>query len=132
MLFNIILDPFFVLPQYLNMGVAGAGMATFISNCIACLYFIVFIMLKRKQTFIDISLLSFHWDWKIIKEIFVVGIPAAIQNLLSVISMTVLNHFTVFYGVDAVSAMGISHKICYDSTTSCFGVFSRNYAAYKL
>ena len=25
--------------------------------------------------------------------------------------MTVLNHFTVFYGVDAVSAMGISHKI---------------------
>ena len=89
---NIILDPFFVLPQYLNMGVAGAGMATFISNCIACLYFIVFIMLKRKQTFIDIS-------------------PAAIQNLLSVISMTVLNHFTVFYGVDAVSAMGISHKI---------------------
>ena len=108
---NIILDPFFVLPQYLNMGVAGAGMATFISNCIACLYFIVFIMLKRKQTFIDISLLSFHWDWKIIKEIFVVGIPAAIQNLLSVISMTVLNHFTVFYGVDAVSAMGISHKI---------------------
>ena len=30
---NIILDPFFVLLQYLNMGVAGAGMATFISNC---------------------------------------------------------------------------------------------------
>ena len=35
---NIILDPIFIL--VLGMGAAGAGLATFISNCIACLYFI--------------------------------------------------------------------------------------------
>ena len=40
---NIILDPIFILPKGLNMGAAGAGCATFISNCVACLYFFVFI-----------------------------------------------------------------------------------------
>ena len=29
---NIVLDPFFILPQYMNMGAAGAGLATAISN----------------------------------------------------------------------------------------------------
>ena len=38
---NIILDPFFILPWGLNMGAAGAGLATFVSNCIACLYFLI-------------------------------------------------------------------------------------------
>lgn len=33
---NMILDPFFILPQSLNMGATGAGFATFISNCFAC------------------------------------------------------------------------------------------------
>ena len=36
-LLNILLDPIFVLPWGLNLGAAGAGCATFISNCVACL-----------------------------------------------------------------------------------------------
>ena len=40
-----------------------------------------------------------------------VGIPSAIQNLLNVTSMTVLNNFTSVFGSDAVAAMGISQKI---------------------
>lgn len=40
-----------------------------------------------------------------------VGIPAAIQNLLNVTGMTVLNNFTSAYGSDAVAAMGIVQKI---------------------
>lgn len=39
------------------------------------------------------------------------GIPAAIQNLLNVTGMTVLNNFTSSFGADAVAAMGISQKI---------------------
>ena len=35
-LLNIILDPIFILPWGLNMGAAGAGLATFLSNCVAC------------------------------------------------------------------------------------------------
>ena len=40
-LLNIVLDPIFILPWGLNMGAGGAGFATFLSNCVACLYFFV-------------------------------------------------------------------------------------------
>ncbi len=40
-----------------------------------------------------------------------VGIPAAIQNLLNVTGMTILNNFTSSYGANAVAAMGIAQKI---------------------
>ena len=35
---NIILDPVFIMPWGLGLGAAGAGLATFISNCVALLY----------------------------------------------------------------------------------------------
>ena len=38
-LLNIILDPIFILPWGFDMGAAGAGLATFLSNCVACVYF---------------------------------------------------------------------------------------------
>ena len=38
-LLNILLDPVFILPWGLGMGAAGAGCATFLSNCFACCYF---------------------------------------------------------------------------------------------
>lgn len=40
-----------------------------------------------------------------------VGIPAAVQNLLNVTGMTVLNNFTSVFGSDAVAAMGITQKV---------------------
>lgn len=40
-----------------------------------------------------------------------VGIPAAVQNLLNVTGMTVLNNFTSSFGSDAVAAMGIAQKV---------------------
>ena len=39
---NIVLDPLFILPQFLNMNAAGAGLATMLSNSIAALYYVVF------------------------------------------------------------------------------------------
>ena len=42
---------------------------------------------------------------------FGVGIPAAIQNLLNVLGMTVFNNLTASYGPDAVAGMGIAQKV---------------------
>ena len=110
-LLNIILDPFFILPQGLNMGAAGAGFATFISNCAACMYFFILLFFKRKYTYVCIHPKMFSLKKEIIMGIGGVGIPAAIQNLLNVTGMTVLNNFTASYGSDAVAAMGISQKV---------------------
>lgn len=110
-LLNIVLDPIFILPWGLNMGAAGAGCATFISNCFACVYFLVLLMVKKGKTNVCISPKKFSFNKDIVKGVCGVGVPAAIQNLLNVTGMTVLNNFTAAFGADAVAAMGISQKI---------------------
>ena len=108
---NIILDPIFVLPWGLDMGAAGAGCATFISNCVACCYFFVLLAARRKNTYISVSPRKFTLEKRIVLSVFAVGIPASIQNLLNVTGMTILNNFTASYGANAIAAMGITQKV---------------------
>lgn len=108
---NIILDPLFVLPWGLNMGSAGAGLATFISNCFACLYFFALLFVRRGKTYVCIDPKMFKPKKSIVFGVCAVGIPASIQNLLNVTGMTVLNNFTSSFGPDAVAAMGIAYKV---------------------
>lgn len=110
-LLNIVLDPIFILPQGLGMGAAGAGLATFLSNCVACFYFLVLLFVKRKTTWVCIYPKMFGFRKKIVLGIFAVGFPASIQNLLNVTGMTILNNFTSSFGADAVAAMGITQKV---------------------
>ena len=110
-LLNIVLDPIFILPWGLNMGASGAGLATFLSNCAACVYFFVLLAVRGKKTYVCIRPSMFPWDRRIASGVCAVGIPAAIQNLLNVTGMTVLNNFTSSFGADAVAAMGIAQKI---------------------
>ncbi len=108
---NILLDPLFILPWGLNMGAAGAGLATFLSNCAACLYFFVLLFVRRGKTYVCVKPSMFRFQPAIVLGIFAVGIPASIQNLLNVTSRMVLNNFTAGYGPDAVAAMGIASTI---------------------
>lgn len=108
---NIILDPVFILPWGLNMGAAGAGLATFLSNCAACVYFFILLYVKRGHTYVCIRPTMLKLRKEIVLGVCGVGIPASIQNLLNVTGMTVLNNFTSSYGADAVAAMGIVQKI---------------------
>lgn len=110
-LMNIILDPICILPWGLNMGAAGAGMATCIANCFALLYFLLYLMVKRGKTCVCISPRAFKLEKRIVAGVCTVGIPAAIQNLLNVVGSTVLNNFAASYGAAALAAMGICTKI---------------------
>ena len=93
-LLNIVLDPIFILPWGLNMGAEGAGLATFISNCFACFYFICLLFIKREKTYVSISPKHISLEKMIVIGVCAVGIPASIQNLLNVTGMTILNNFT--------------------------------------
>ena len=108
---NILLDPVFILPWGLNMGAEGAGLATFLSNCAACLYFFVLLYVRRGRTYVCVHPKMFGFKKHIVLGVCAVGIPASIQNLLNVTGMSVLNNFTASFGSDAVAAMGISQKI---------------------
>lgn len=121
-LLNIVMDPFFILPQFLGMGVAGAGLATFLSNTMACLYFFVLLFFRRESTYVCLNPKRFFVHKAAILSIFGVGIPASIQNLLNVTGMTILNNFTSAYGADAVAAMGISYKVNMLPMYVCMGI----------
>jgi len=121
-LLNIVLDPIFILPWGFGMGAAGAGLATFISNCVACAYFFVLLYVKRKSTFVCIKPSKFCLRGAIVLGVCGVGIPAAIQNLLNVTGMTILNNFTSGFGADAVAAMGITQKIYMVPMYVCMGI----------
>lgn len=108
---NMLLDPIFIMPWGLGMGASGAGLATFISNCVACLYFFVYLFVKRGDTFVSISIKDLKISKKIFVGVFGVGVPASVQNLLNVTGMTIMNNFMSSYGENAVSAMGITHKV---------------------
>ena len=108
---NMILDPFFILPWGLGMGAAGAGLATFLSNCFACCYFFVLLMVRKKKTNINLNPMYLSLTKDIVFGVMEVGIPAAIQNLLNVTVMTILNNFVAGYGSSAVAAVGIAQKV---------------------
>ncbi|MDD3336683.1 MAG: MATE family efflux transporter [Eubacteriales bacterium] len=108
---NMLLDPIFILPQGLGMGAAGAGLATFLSNCAACAYFFILLYVKRKSTYVCINPKKLCFHKNIVFGVCAVGVPASIQNLLNVTSMTLLNNFAAPFGADAVAAMGIAQKL---------------------
>lgn len=109
---NIILDPFFVLPQFLGMGAAGAGLATCISNFVAFTYFLVLtLVIKKGKTIVCLNIKKVDFSKLIFGGICAVGIPAAIQNLLNVVSQIVLNNSAASFGAVAVSAVGISYRL---------------------
>ena len=108
---NMILDPIFILPWGFHMGASGAGLATFLSNCVACLYFFVLLAVRRGKTYVCIRPDKAVPQKAIVLGVCAVGIPASIQNLLNVTGMTVLNNFTSAFGSNAVAAMGIAQKI---------------------
>lgn len=110
-LLNIVLDPVFILPWGFDMGAAGAGLATFLSNCVACLYFFILLAVRRGKTYVCVRPAAFSLNREIVTGVCAVGIPASIQNLLNVTGMTVLNNFTAVYGPAAVAAMGIVQKV---------------------
>ncbi len=109
---NIILDPIFILPWGLNMGAAGAGLATFLSNCFACCYFLVLARVKKGRTFVCMDIRKLKGLGRdVVLGVFGVGVPASIQNLLNVVGSTLLNNFTAAYGATAVASMGVAQKL---------------------
>ena len=107
---NMILDPVFIL--YFDMKAAGAGIATFLSSSLVCVYFLILTWHKRGSTFVCLDPRQLrHLDRLTVKGILAVGIPCSIQNLLNVTSTALLTRMTASYGAYAVAAMGISQKI---------------------
>ena len=108
---NIVLDPFFVLPRFLGLGAAGAGIATAFSNLAAALYFLIYIVWKRKKTMVNISPARLRHAGRYLKAILTSGFPSAVQYALTVVAIGAQSKFVARYTTEAVAALGIVKKL---------------------
>ncbi|MCK4540717.1 MAG: MATE family efflux transporter [Spirochaetales bacterium] len=105
---NIILDPIFIFG--LNLGIRGAAIATIISQFTAFSLLIIFHM--KNKGHVRISIRKISPSKSRYAEIIKVGLPVFIYQLLSSISLGLINTKASVYGGDqAVAAMGITCRI---------------------
>lgn len=107
---NILLDPLFmfvILPE--GNEALGAGIATLLSNCVSCVYFIVTI-LRMKDSVIKLSVRQGLPEKKTVRSLFSVGIPAGIGPLLFDVDYVVLDKLMSSYSDIALAAVGIVLK----------------------
>ncbi|MCQ2529686.1 MAG: MATE family efflux transporter [Lachnospiraceae bacterium] len=103
---NVILDFLFVGP--FKMGVAGAALATIISQCGSMLIMVYYV---KKEGLFDFKWKSFGIDWSLMKVVLKIGFPQALQFGLTVVSYVFISGFVNQYGVFASAASGATSKI---------------------
>lgn len=106
---NIILDPIFIFGLRLN--IVGAAMATMLSNLVAMLCFIGFLLHIRRKTVITWNPEAYSLKQHIPLEVITVGLPGFVMTMMSTISNTALNHIVAGYSSTAIAGMGIAKKI---------------------
>ncbi len=108
---NIILDPLFMfvlLPK--GYEVLGVGIATLISNCCACIYFLVTVYRTRGEHVITMNIKKGFPEAKSICSVFTVGVPSSLTTLLFDLDYVVLDKLMVGYGDIPLAAVGIVLK----------------------
>lgn len=104
---NIIIDPLFIFT--LNMGAGGAALATILGYFVSDLVFLYLTKTKAKR--LTLSIKEAKIPKKIIKDIFVIGIPASLTNIVASLGQTLMNRSLIVYGNENVAAMGIALKV---------------------
>ena len=114
---NVILDPVFIYT--LNLGVAGAAIATAISQIVSTLVYVCYIL--RKKSVFSFSIKECCFAKEIMSEILKIGIPTLIFQLLTSLSISMINSAAKEYGGSALAAMGPVTKIMSMGTLIVFG-----------
>lgn len=111
-LINIILDPLFMFVLFpAGQEIVGAGVATCISNCIVCGYFIFTLRSMGENSVLKLCSPALLPSQKSIASIFSVGIPSSIATLLFDLDYVVIDRLMSGYDDLALAAIGIVLKV---------------------
>lgn len=106
-LLNTALDLLFVL--VFKMGVEGVALATIISQSVSAI--LVIITLMRSDNCIKLQIKWLKLDWKILKKILTVGIPASIQMAITAFSNVFVQSYINYFGADCMSGWTAYTKV---------------------
>ena len=134
---NIVLDPIFIF--LLHMGVAGAAVATVISQIIS---FCILWKVSRRGGNIKVQWKNFHPGFRAFQEIFRGGVPSLCRQGLGSLATICLNRsagmFAGDYTVQAIAAMSVVTRITMFANSALIGfgqgfqpVCGMNYGAKK-
>ncbi len=104
---NIILDPIFIFG--FGMQIRGAAIATVLGNALGMVVSALLYIMGK--TLLRPSVKYVKPTKEILGEIYLVGIPATLETLLTSVAYVVNNNLAVAYGELTVAAMGVAQKV---------------------
>lgn len=114
---NIGLDPLFI--DTLNLGVAGAAIATAISQLVSTVVYLVYIFQKKSTFRFTIKDCAFSKD--VLSEIFKIGISTLLFQLLTSLSISMINNASGNYGDAVIAGMGVVTRLVSMGSLTVFG-----------
>ena len=114
---NIGLDPIFIYG--LDMGVAGAAIATAISQFVSTLVYLTYAI--RKKSAFSFSFKDFKPTKQIYTEVLKIGVPTLTFQLLTSLSIALINRAANGYGDAVIAGMGAVTRVTSMGTLVVFG-----------
>ena len=114
---NIALDPLFI--YVFNLGVAGAAIATAISQVVSTCVYLTYIF--RKKSVFHFRVKDCTYTKETMSEIFKIGIPTLVFQILTSVSISLINNAAGDYGDSAIAGMGVVTRLISMGSLSVFG-----------
>lgn len=115
-LLNIALDPLFI--YVFDLGVAGAAIATAISQVVSTCVYLIYIL--RKKSIFHFRVKDCKYSKEIMSEIFKIGIPTLIFQILTSLSISLINNAAGDYSDSAIAGMGVVTRLISMGSLSVF------------
>ena len=106
-LLNIALDLFFVL--VLKMGVAGAAVATIVSQFLSAA--LILVLLSRTRDIYRLEWRELCIRWPILRRVFAIGLPAAVQSVITALSNVFVQGYINVFGSDVMAGWSSYNKL---------------------
>lgn len=104
---NVVLNPIFIFTC--GLGAAGSALATVVSNVIADVLMVYYLRTKSKK--LTTSIHETKISGKLQREIYAIGIPASVTNIMVTFATALTNRYLIAYGANSVAAIGIAMKV---------------------
>ena len=115
---NIVGD--YIFMKVLDMGIAGAGLSTAISQSVG--FFVLLYMFTSGRTTSKLSFESIRWNGNIF-EVMSTGFPSLLRQILNSVATIVLNYQAGLVGKDeAVAAMSIVSRVLFFVFSVAIGI----------
>ena len=119
---NIALDPFLIfgIGVFPRMEVFGAAIATVISKAISCLF--ILLILYRGDNEIKPRLERFTFDYRIMGEVYKIGLPNMVMQVMTSFMISILNAIVGAYSEVAIAVNGVYFRLQSFAIMPVFGL----------